>query len=105
MSTYPAEKPVPGVVTFTAQGNRALDRLAANLVEECDGSPTRIADILEQVLSVDLEELADRLCDPLATTTEAGSPPGIPGQATHRRLDRAPDVGGAPSLYPPSVRR
>ena len=58
MSTSPAEQPTPGLVTFTQQGDRALDRLAADLVEHCDGSTASIADILDQVLSADI---ADRL--------------------------------------------
>jgi hypothetical protein len=39
VSTSPAENPVPGVVTFTARGNAALDQLAEALVAEGDGSP------------------------------------------------------------------
>jgi hypothetical protein len=50
MSPSPAENSVPGVVTFTARGNAALDQLADTLVAECDGSPTGIANLLEQVL-------------------------------------------------------
>ena len=38
MSTSPAEQPGSGIVTFTQQGDRALDRLAADLVDHCDGS-------------------------------------------------------------------
>ncbi|MBB3043957.1 hypothetical protein FHU40_003775 [Nocardioides soli] len=57
MSTPPAENPVPGVVTFTARGDAALDRLAEALVAECDGSPGGIADILERVLEADVEDL------------------------------------------------
>jgi hypothetical protein len=36
MSTSPAENPVPGVVTFTARSNAALDQLADALAAECD---------------------------------------------------------------------
>ena len=69
MSTSPAEKPTPGVVTFTAQGNRALDRLAAGLVDACDGSPASIADVLERVLSADIAELADALSETTRSPT------------------------------------
>ena len=54
MSTSPAKNPVPGVVTFPARGNAALDQLADALVAECDGSPAGIADILERVLEADI---------------------------------------------------
>ncbi|MEI2714637.1 MAG: hypothetical protein V9G04_15410 [Nocardioides sp.] len=54
MSTSPAEQPGSGIVTFTQQGDRALDRLAADLVDHCDGSTASIADILERVLSADI---------------------------------------------------
>ena len=46
MSIPPAENSVPGVVTFTARGDAALDRLAEALVAECDGSSGGIADVL-----------------------------------------------------------
>jgi hypothetical protein len=69
MSTSPAENPVPGVVTFTAHGNAALDQLAEALAADCDGSPTSIADILERVLEADIEDLAESLS---ATARPAG---------------------------------
>jgi hypothetical protein len=75
MSTPPAENPVPGVVTFTARGNAALDQLAASLAAECDGSPTSIADLLEQVLEADIEDLAESL-------SEAAHPPVREGRAS-----------------------
>ncbi|TWG99998.1 hypothetical protein L615_002300000360 [Nocardioides sp. J9] len=61
MSTSSAENPVLGVVTFTARGNAALDQLADALVAESDGSPTSIADLLEQVLEAEIEDLAESL--------------------------------------------
>lgn len=63
MSTSPTENPVPGVVTFTARGNAALDQLADGLVAECDGSRGGIADILERVLEADVEDLAECLSE------------------------------------------
>src|SRR3546814_20909432 len=75
MITSPAENPVPGVVTFTARGNAALDQLAEALAAECDGSPTSIADILERVLEADIEDLAESLSEteqPVATKRPAG---------------------------------
>lgn len=63
MSTSPAENPVPGVVTFTARGNAALDQLAEALAADCDGSPTSIADILERVMEADIEDLAESLSE------------------------------------------
>jgi hypothetical protein len=61
MSNSSAENPVPVVLTFTARGNAALDQLAEALVAECDGSAKSIADLLEQVLKADIEDLADSL--------------------------------------------
>ena len=73
MSTSRAENPVPGVVTFTARGDSALDRLADALVAECDGSPGGIADILERVLDADVEDLAECLSE---TTEPHADRPG-----------------------------
>ena len=50
MNTSPTENHVFGIVTFTARGDAALERLADALVAGCDGSPDGIADILERVL-------------------------------------------------------
>lgn len=61
MSTSPAEQPAPGLVAFTAQGNRVLDRLAAELVDQFDGSAGSIAEILDHVLSANIETLAESL--------------------------------------------
>lgn len=47
-----------------------------------DGSPASIADILDEVLSADIEELADKLDVP-AETSQA---PESPEQAARRRL-------------------
>lgn len=73
MSTSRAENPVPGVVTFTARGDAALDRLADALVAECDGSPGGIADMLERALDADVEDLAECLSD---TTEPHADRPG-----------------------------
>lgn len=121
MSTSPAENPTPGVVTFTAQGNRALDRLAAGLVDDCDGSPASIADVLERVLSADIAELADALSETTLSPTaaqahatradheisETGPSPESPDQAARRRLARGedPDRSSVSPPAPPSVGR
>ena len=106
MSTSPAENPVPGVVTFTARGNAALDQLADALVAECDGSPTSIADLLEQVLEADIEDLAESLSQtaqpaPPASldVDELGPPAESPDDAARRRLStRSPCAGGNPGV-------
>jgi hypothetical protein len=116
LSTSPIENPVPGVVTFTARGNAALDQLAEALVAECDGSPTSIADILERVLEADIEDLAESLSEteqPVATTRqealdveEVGPPPESPDEAARRRLSpRSPHAGGSPSSPGASIAR
>ncbi len=65
MSTSPASDPTPdpgpGVVTFTAQGEQALDDLASRLAAECDGSTESITSLLEQVLTTDVADLAAAL--------------------------------------------
>ncbi|GAW49657.1 MULTISPECIES: hypothetical protein [unclassified Nocardioides] len=101
MSTSPAEQPGTGIVTFTQQGDRALDRLATDLVDHCDGSTASVADILEQVLSADIAELADKLGESLVAG-EAVPAPESPDDAARRRLgaDRS-TASGAP---PPSPR-
>jgi hypothetical protein len=107
MSTYPPAKPIPGI-TFTPQGNRALDRMAAGLVGDCDGSPASIADILEQVLSADIEELADLLTENPALPDPGpvdGPIPGSPDQAARRRLDEHQHAVRHTHPQPPSVRR
>lgn len=104
MSTFPAENPVPGVVTFTARGNAALDQLADALVVECDGSQGGIADILEQVLEADIEDLAESLSQsarraPPASldVDELGPPTESPNDSARRRLStRSPFAGGYP---------
>ena len=105
MSTSPAENPVPGVVTFTARGDVALDHLAAALVAECDGSPASIADILERVLEADIEDLAESLSE---TTQPHADRPGhdveevapaaeSPDEAARRRLGTHPPGGALPT--------
>ncbi len=100
MSTSPAENPVPGVVTFTARGNAALDQLAEALAAECDGSPTSIADLLERVLEADIEDLAEPLSE------EAGPAVESPDEAARRRLSaRAPNAGAGSGAPGPSLPR
>jgi hypothetical protein len=104
MSNSPAENPIPGVVTFTARGNAALDQLAEALVAECDGSPTSIADLLGQVLEADIEDLADSLSQraqpapPASLDVDELDPPAEnPDDAARRRLStRSPFAGGSP---------
>lgn len=106
MSTSPAEQPGSGsgIVTFTQQGDRALDRLAADLVDHCDGSTASITDILEHVLSADIAELADKLGES-PVTGEAGPAPESPDHAARRRLgaDRSTACGAPPP--PPRIGR
>lgn len=105
MSTSPAENPVPGVVTFTARGNAALDQLADALVADCDGSPASIADLLESVLEADIEDLAETLSDaaqpaahsPGPDIAEAGPAVDSPDEAARRRLGaRMPGAAATP---------
>ena len=95
MSKSPAEDPVPGIVTFTDRGNAALDRLVAALMADCDGSPASIADLLEHVLSADIDELADKLGEPMVAEVV----PESPDEAARRRLGF--DRGTAPGTAPP----
>lgn len=107
MSTSPAENPLPGVVTFTARGNAALDQLAEALAADCDGSPTSIADVLERVLEADIADLAESLSETAQSAApadlmdldveELGPPAESPDEAARRRLSpRAPHAGGNP---------
>ena len=113
MNTVPAENPVPGVVTFTARGNAALDQLADALVAECDGSPASIADLLEQVLEANIEDLAESLSRsarpaPPANldVDELGPPTESPDDAARRRLStRSPSAGGNPGAPDAAVPR
>ena len=111
MSTYPAENPVPGVVTFTARGNAALDQLAEALVAECDGSPKSIADLLEQVLEADIEDLAESLSQsaqpPPASLDvhELGPPAENPDDAVRRRLSSRSAANGNPGVPGTSIPR
>ena len=104
MSTSPAEQPGSGIVTFTQQGDRALDRLAADLVDPCDGSIASIADVLEQVLSADIAELADKLGDSLVDD-EAGLAPESPDHAARRRLGADRSIAGGAPPPPPRIGR
>lgn len=65
MSTSPASNPTPdpgpGVVTFTAEGERAIDDLAGRLADQCDGTTNSITLLLEQVLTADVADLAAAL--------------------------------------------
>ena len=94
MNTSPTENRVFGIVTFTARGDAALERLADTLVAGCDGSPDGIADILERVLKAPVEVLARCLSE--ATQPDV-DPPGhgidevgpvieSPDEAARRRL-------------------
>lgn len=104
MSTSSTEDPVPGIVTFTARGDAALDQLADALVAESDGSPASIADLLERVLEADIEDLAETLSTPArpaatgrAEVEELGPAPESPDEAAHRRLGaRTPGAIGGP---------
>lgn len=51
----------PGVVIFTAEGERALDDLASRLVDELDGTTESIASLLERVLKTNVADLAGAL--------------------------------------------
>lgn len=104
MSTSPAEQPGPGMVTFTQQGDRALDRLAADLVDHCDGSTLSIADILEQVLLADIAELADKVDESLVAG-EAGPAPESPDHAARRRLGADRSTAGRAPSPPPRIDR
>ena len=104
MSTSPEKQPGPGIVTFTQQGNRVLDRLAADLVDHCDGSTASIAEILEQVLSADIAEvLPGQLGEPLVAG-EAGSAPEGPDHAARRRLGADRCTAGSAPPPPPRDR-
>src|SRR3546814_14840878 len=105
MITSPAENPVPGVVTFTARGNAALDQLADALAAECDGSPASIADLLERVLEADVEDLAESLSEPRQPPAErpgrevakVGPAAERPDEASRRPpATPAPGTAGAP---------
>lgn len=114
MSIPPAENPVPGLVTFTARGDAALDRLAEALVAECDGSPGGIADILERVLEVGVEDLADCLSETTRPhgdrsgrgVDEIGSAGEYPDHAARRRLAaRTPGAASRPGTRSSNVGR
>ncbi|MGD9961877.1 hypothetical protein [Nocardioides sp.] len=76
MSTSPASDPTPdpgpGVVTFTAEGERALDDLASRLAARCDGTTESITSLLEQVLTAEVADLAAALdlADPNARSRD-----------------------------------
>lgn len=57
----PTPDPGPGVIAFTAEGERALDDLAGRLAAECDGTTESITSLLEQVLTTDVADLAAAL--------------------------------------------
>lgn len=100
MNTSPAEQQNPGIVTFTQQGDRAIDRLASELIDDCDGSTASVADILEQVLSTDISELTDTLSES-RVASEAGPDSESPDDAARRRLGADQSTsGGTPPLLP-----
>lgn len=88
MSTSPAEQPGPGIVTFTQQGDRALDRLAADLVDHCDGSTASIADILDRVLSADIETLAESLSESPSEAARPSRRPALLNPTPRRSVPR-----------------
>jgi hypothetical protein len=88
MSTSPAEQPAPGLVTFTAEGNHALDRLAADLVDQCDGSTASIADILDRVLSADIETLAESLSESPSEAARPSRRPALLNPTPRRSVPR-----------------
>ena len=61
MSTSPAEQPGSGIVTFTQQGDRALDRLAADLVDRLElyRAPIVIGNGLHAIGDLSLATLAE----------------------------------------------
>lgn len=106
MSTSPDKDPVPGVITFTERGNAALDKLAATLAAERDGSPRSITDLLKYVLEADIKDLAEALNEATLPTpagygshdvAEVGPAAESPDEAAGRRLGaRTRGAGGAP---------
>ncbi|WP_341925066.1 hypothetical protein [Nocardioides psychrotolerans] len=97
MNTSPAKQQNPGIVTFTQQGDRAIDRLASELIDHCDGSTASVADILEQVLSA---ELAATLSES-PVTGETGPARQGPDDAARSRLgnDQGSSGGTAPQRW------
>ena len=106
MSTSPAENPVPGVVTFTARGNAALDQLADALAAECDGSPASIADLLERVLEADVEDLAESLSETTQPPADGPASRSKRSVLPPRALTRPSDVDSERTHQePPAPRR
>lgn len=117
MSNPPANDPTPNpghsVVTFTAEGERAIDDLASRLADECDGTTESITSLLEQVLTTDIGDLAAALDipDPSARS-QAGrelldgvdvdetTPGQSPDEAARRRLGAHEDdnLPSAPTM-------
>lgn len=109
MSNSLAETPDPGVVTFTARGNAALDQLAEALTADYDGSATSIADILKRVLDAEINDLAESLSETAQPSAcgshvgldveQVGPLPESPDEAARRRLSpRSPHAGGNPNV-------
>ena len=104
MNTSPTEDRACGIVTFTARGDAALERLADALVAGCDDSPDGIADILERVLETPVEDLAECLrettqpdVDPLGHGIHEIAPVvESPDEAARRRLGVSATGGGLP---------
>ena len=102
MNTSPTEDRACGIVTFTARGDAALERLADALVAGCDDSPDGIADILERVLETPVEDLAECLrettqpdVDPLGHGIHEIAPVvESPDEAARRRLGASATAGG-----------
>lgn len=117
MSTFPASDPTPGprpgVVTFTARGEQALDELASRLAAECDGTTESITSLLDQVLTTDVDDLAAALdiADPGTQArgrrellggvdVDETTPGQSPDEAARRRLGAhtADDLPGSPTV-------
>lgn len=117
MSTSPASEPTPdpgpGVIAFTAEGERALDDLAGRLAAECDGTTESITSLLEQVLTADVADLAAALgvADPGTpdrdrrelldgVDVDETTPGQSPDDAARRRLGalEADDLRGIPTM-------
>ena len=104
MNTSPTENRVPGIITFTARGDAALNHLADALVAGCDGSSDGIADILERVLKTPVEDLAGCLRDTTQPDVdprchgigEIGPVVESPDEAARRRLGVSATGGGLP---------
>lgn len=95
MSTSPIKHLGTGAVTFTPRGQAALDNLAASLASRCAGSTASIAEVLQQVLDADIEQLADAVSEAAASSDEAAT----------LRLRPRPEHSVAPEVRPRTIGR